>query len=180
MYPSRTGRIVSVTVAVLALAGCASLNVSSYVERGVDVRQYRTFGWGPTEGLSTGDPRLDNNRFFDERVRTTVEAGLAGRGFEKADDAPDLLVHYHASVTQRIDAREIDREYGTCENDSCRPYVYEAGTLVVDLLDPRTKKLVWRGWAEGAIDGVIDDQAWMEQKVGEVVARILEQLPRRL
>ena len=180
MYPSRIVRLLSVTVAALALAGCASLNVSSYVERGIDLRQYRTFGWGPPEGLYTGDPRLDNNRFFDERVRTEVEAGLAARGFEKAANTPDVLVHYHASVTQRIDARELDREYGSCENDSCRPYVYEAGTLVVDLVDPRTKKVVWRGWAEGAIDGVIDNQTWMEEKVSEAVARILERLPNRL
>lgn len=180
MNPPRTVRILYVAIAALSLAGCASLSVSSYVERGVDLRQYRTFRWGPTEGLYTGDPRLDNNRFFDEHVRTEVEAGLSARGFEKVADTPDILVHYHASVTQRVDARELDREYGSCENESCRPYVYEAGTLVVDLVDPRTKKVLWRGWAEGAIDGVIDNQTWMEEKIGDAVARILERLPDRL
>jgi hypothetical protein len=180
MYPPQRVRILIVTLAAVTLAGCASLNVSSYVERGIDLRPYRTFGWSPTEGLYTGDPRLDNNRFFDERVRTAVEAGLAARGFEKAAGTPDVLVHYHATVAQRIDARALDREEASCERDSCRPYVYEAGTLVVDLVDPRTRKLLWRGWAEGAIDGVIDNQTWMEEKVGEAVARILERLPDRL
>ena len=180
MTRSRIARILGVPLAVLALAGCATLNVGSYVERGIDLRQYRTFDWGPSEGLYTGDPRLDNNRFFDERVRSEVEAGLGARGFEKAARPPDVLIHYHASVTQRFDSRELDRQYGSCENESCRPYVYEAGTLVVDLVDPRTNTLIWRGWVEGAIDGAIDDQGWMEEKVHQAVARILARLPHRL
>ena len=62
----------------------------------------------------------------------------------------------------------------------CRPYVYEKGTLFVDLVDPRTNQLVWRGWAEGSIDGVIDHQQWMEARVDEAVTQILARLPRRL
>jgi hypothetical protein len=162
-------------------AGCATMNVNSFVERGIDVRQYRTFSWGPPDTVSTGDPRLDNNRFFDERVRAQVEKELAARGFEKeSSGTPDLLVHYHASVTQEIDVRNLDREYRYCENADCRPYVYDAGTLFVDLVDPRTNKLVWRGWAEGSVEGVIDNQDWMEARVDEAVTRILERLPRRL
>lgn len=167
MYPlTRLPRFATVAIAALALAGCASMNVSSYVERGIDLGQYRRFDWGPTEGLYTGDPRLDNNRFFDERVRAGVEKGLLGRGFERTSSGtPDLLLHYHANVTQQIDAREIDRQFGYCEDGDCRPYVYEAGTLVIDLVDARTKKVVWRGWAKDTLDGIIDNQAWMEAKI---------------
>lgn len=101
--------IVAVTSIWLA-AGCATMNVNSYAERGIDLRQYRTYNWGPPETWSTGDPRLDNNRFFDERVRARVEKELARRGFEKAgSQQPDLLVHYHASVSQEIDIRDLDR-----------------------------------------------------------------------
>ena len=88
--------------------GCATMNVNSYIERGVDLRQYKTYGWAPPDTWSTGDPRLDNNRFFDERVRAQVEKELARRGFEKTATQPDMLVHYHASVSQEIDVRELD------------------------------------------------------------------------
>ncbi len=175
------GRLAAVAASVLTLAGCASMNVSSYLERGIDVGQYRTFSWGPAETLSTGDARLDNNQFFDERVRRDVERELTARGFEKTmSGTADLLVHYHASITQQIDARNIDHGDGYRDNDDSQPYAYEAGTLLIDLVDPRTKTLVWRGWAEGSIDGVIDNQEWMEQRIGQVVARILERLPRKL
>jgi hypothetical protein len=171
-------RLAAVLLAALATTGCASMNVSSYVERGANLRQYRTFAWGPRDALSTGDPRLDNNRFFDERVRSQVEARLASRGWEKTSSpTPDLLVHYHASVTQKIDVRDLDRGYSSCEGGDCRPYVYDAGTLFVDLVDARTSRLVWRGWAEGSINGVIENQDWLEERIDEAVERILLRLP---
>ena len=57
-------RLMVVGVSALALAACATTNVSSFVERGIDVRQYRTYSWGPAGERATGDPRLDNNQFF--------------------------------------------------------------------------------------------------------------------
>ena len=129
--------------------------------------------------LSTGDPRLDNNRFFDERVRMQVEKQLARHGFEPTTSATgDLLVHYHASITQRIDIAELDPDGNG--DVGRRSEVYDAGTLFIDLIETRTNKLVWRGWAEGSFDGVIDQQAWMEERIDDAVTRILQKLPRGL
>lgn len=178
---TRLGRFTVLVLSALILTGCASMNVNSYVERGIDIRQYHTYDWGAPGIFSTGDPRLDNNRFFDERVRTRVEKVLASRGFTKTTSGtPDLLVHYHANVTQEIDIRNIDREYAYCDAADCRPYLYDTGTLFVDLVDPSTNKLVWRGWAEGSVDGVIDNQEWMEARIDDAVTRILERLPHGL
>lgn len=181
MSTIQVGGFWALVLSALMLAGCATVNVSSYVEGGTDIPRYHTFGWDQTDTLSTGDPRLDNNRFFDERVRAQIEKGLVGRGFNKiASGTPDLLVHYHVFVTQEIDVRNFDREYTYCADADCRPFIYDAGTLFVDLVDPLTNKVVWRGWAEGSVEGVIDNQGSMEVRVDEVVARILERLPRRL
>ena len=176
MTLSGLGRLAAVALSALALTACASMDVRSFVERGADVSQYRTYTWGPADAQATGDSRLDNNPFFHERIQAAVEQRLNARAFEKTTaDPPDLLIHYHASVTQQINANGTDQPYVSCED--CKPYVYDAGTIVVDLVDARTHRLVWRGWAEGSIDGVVDDQAWMEKRIDEAVARILERLP---
>ena len=169
------------SVVAIVLTACApTMRVNSYADRGTDFNRYRTYGFAPADRVSTGDPRLDNNPFFNERMQADIDKQLPARGFEKAASrTPDLLIHYHASFTQRVDVNGIDREYGYCGTDDCRPFVYDAGTLTVDLVDGRTNRLVWRGWAEGGVDGVIDDQAWLEQKVDDAVTRILAQLPRR-
>jgi hypothetical protein len=160
-------------------AGCAPVTISSFTERGVDLRHYRTYDWAPADTWSSGDPRLDHNPFFDERVRARVERELEVRGFERTTaQQPDLLVHYHASVSQEIDVRDLDYGGSSRAYRPGRPYVYDKGTLFVDLVDRATNRLVWRGWAEGSIDGVIDNQAWMESHIDEAVDRILMRLPQ--
>jgi len=171
--------LAAAAIAALTLAGCATMHVRSYVGRDADFGRYRTYGWGVEAALPTGDPRLDSNPFFQERLRTAVDTQLAARAFERIDAAEaDLLLHYHVSVTQRIDVNLIDQKYGYCED--CRPEVYDAGTLTLDLVDTRTGRLVWRGWAERSIDGMLEEQDWMEQQIDEAVARILARLPRTL
>ena len=175
-------RIVQV-FCVLAVSGvmltaCASRGVSSYAMRGFDVRQFPTYSWGPADALSTGDPRLDNNEFFIRRVREQIDAELTRRGFEKITGRqPDLLLHFHASVTQQIDTRVVDTGYVNHQTTEGGAYVFDAGTLFIDFVDPRTNTLVWRGWAEGRLDGAIDDQASMDARVDESVRHILQRLP---
>lgn len=164
---------------VLALTACATTNIRSYVVRGSDVHQSRSYGWGPADDQATGDPRLDNNRFFQERIEAAVERNLNARGFEKtAPGESDLLIRYYASVEQLVNADGADLPSAVC--DDCRPFVFDAGTIVIDLIDARSRRLVWRGWADGDIDGVVNDQAWMEKHVDRAVARILEKLPRKV
>lgn len=176
-------RFGTLALAALVLTGCATMSVNSYTERGIDFRQYRTYKFGPADTVSTGDPRLDNNPFFNQRVQADVDKELAARGFEKTSTRPDLLVHYHVSISQRIEGTQVGDtllERNDCDTRECGPYVYEAGTLLIDFVDARTKRVVWRGWAEGSVDGLIDNQAWMEKRVDDSVRRILEKLPRRL
>jgi hypothetical protein len=174
------GAAVLLSVALTA-AGCATLTVNSFAERGVDLQRYLTFNWGPSATFSTGDPRLDNNRFVDERLRTQIERELASRGFEKTtSEPPDVLVHYHVSVRQEIDIRTLDHGDESCDEAGCERYVYDAGSLFIDFVEPGTGRLVWRGWAEGSVDGLIDSQERLEERIDEAVARILDLLPRRL
>lgn len=164
----------------LAATGCAStMTVSSHVDRDVAFGRYRTYDWGPADTLPTGDPRLDQNPFFKDHVEGAVEKGLAARGFTLAPDKPDLLIHYHANISQRIDVNRVDRGYGYCYGAECQSGVieYEAGTLVLDAVDARTNQLVWRGSARQNVDALIDNQDWMEEYVDKSVARLMVAFP---
>jgi len=177
-------------ILALAVCACASLSVNSFTEKGTDFGRYRTYTFGPADTAPTGDPRLDNNRFFNERVQAAIDRILPLRGFQKAKGArADAVVHYHANVNQRVELNDSGRSEcaavaavgnGKTLPLNCQPYVYDAGTLLIDLVDARTRKLLWRGWANGRMDGVLANQEWMEQRIDESVTRILEKLPRRL
>ncbi|MEQ1910750.1 MAG: DUF4136 domain-containing protein [Vicinamibacterales bacterium] len=166
-----------VAASALAVAACAPVRVNASLERGMDFTQYKSYAWAATDHFATGDPRLDNNEFFQSRLRNTGDAVLVKRGFEPASlGTADLVIHYHASVKETIDVNELDRKFGYC--DSCRSSIYDAGTITLDFVDTHTNKLVWRGWSEGSLDG-IDSQALVEQRVDDAVTRILQKLPPR-
>jgi hypothetical protein len=150
-------------ITALLVSSCAPVRVDSYVGRDLDLRRCHTYAWAPRDTCSMGDPRLDNNTFFTERVQRAVEDHLRRRGFEKAEEGqPDFVVHYHARVEQRFDLTELRPGEPRCQTGDCGPFVYDAGTLLVDFVDPRSNQLMWRGCAERAFQGVIDNQAWME------------------
>lgn len=161
---------------IVAASGCGPLHVNAFAEPGVAFN-FRTYAWAAQEGVPTGDPRLDNNRFFSERVRDSVDRELAARGFEKSTlGSSDLVIHYHATITQEVEISGSTDQFDHCNN--CGSSVYDAGTLVIDLVDARSSKLVWRGWAE-KVDPVIESQDWMEETIDRVVAGILKKLPPR-
>ncbi len=166
---------------VFLLTGCAPIRVNSFMERGVDFAQFQTYDWGPASALPTGDPRLDNNPFFHDSFQGAVEKRLIASGLRQAGSAaPDLLIQYHASMSQSFSVSGADRDYGDCGTGDCEARVtqYEAGTLVLDVRDARTNRVVWRSSAQQSVDGLIDNQDWMEKYVEKAVARMLEQFPR--
>jgi hypothetical protein len=172
--------LIFTAVAALAIAGCATMNVSSHVERNVTFSDYLTYDWGPPDNLPVGDPRLDNNAFFNDHLQGAIEKKLAAKGYEHAvNGQPDLLIHYHAAVNQKLDVYEVDNRYGYCYGN-CQPQIadYEQGTLVVDVVDARTNKVVWRGWAQDTMNGIIDNQPRLEKQVDEGVAKMMVLLPR--
>ena len=173
----------TIAVAVAALAACAAaMTVSSHVERGLDFSQYRTFAWGPADALPTGDPRLDNNPFFKDYLEGAVGKALEGRHYARVmSGAPDLLVHYHANISKTFDVNGVDHRNGYCYDD-CEPVIveYEQGTIVLDVVDTQTNRVVWRGWAQDSIGGIIDNQELLRKEVNKAVTRMMELFPRHL
>jgi len=165
----------------IVIAGCAStISVSSHVDRSLNFERYRTFDWGPADALPTGDPRLDRDPFFKDHVQGAVERGLGARGLElTSSGAPDLLIHYHANISQRIDVNRADRAYGYCGAGDCPPDIvrYEAGTLVLDFIDARTNTLVWRGWAQHSVEDMLRNRDRMAKTIDQAVTEMLRQLP---
>jgi len=177
-------RIVGGVVASAFMVGCApAISVSSHVDRTVDFSRYHSFDWGPADALPTGDPRLDRNPFFKDHVQGAVERQLRARGLElSSSSTPDLLIHYHASIAQRFDVNRADRTYGYCRTGDCPSDIveYDAGTLVLDIMDARTNMLLWRGWAQNNVEDMLRDENRMARIIDRAVKQMLTRLPRQL
>src|SRR5688572_18114035 len=170
------------TLTGLALvAGCATLGGGSYVAQPLDTRQYLTYEWGPPDALPTGDARLDNNAIFTDHLTGTIDLGLAAKGLVRAETGtrPDLLIHYHATVERKLLVDEADYGYNTYPPPYGTPRVqqYDEETLVVDFLDGRTHRLLWRGWVEDTLGHLLHDQGRMERHIQAAVAQQITDLP---
>jgi len=51
--------------------------------------------------------------------------------------------------------------------------------LVLDVIDPRTNKLVWRGWARSSVDDMLRSPAQMARMIDQDVTDMLRWLPKR-
>jgi len=173
----KTGVVAS---ALVLLAACAAtMTVSSHADRNLDFARYRSFAWGPADALPTGDPRLDRDPLFKDRLQGAVEKQLAQRGIAVSGGDADLLIHYHANVAHRLDPNQFDRANGFCASGDCvpSPVSYEAGTLVIDIVDARSQQLIWRGWAQNDVEDLLRGPDSMTRTIDEAVTRMLRRLP---
>jgi len=166
--------------ALVAVTGCAASRVGSHIERGRDFTQYRTYDWGPADRLPIGDPRLAADPHFQDYLQGAVERGLVARGYRRDESgAPDVLIHFHATTAERLIVDHEIPEPGQCFGDGCRPSVsqVEQATLVFDLIDARTSRPIWRGWAQFALDD-LRDRDRVGKRLSGAVERMLVSLPR--
>jgi hypothetical protein len=174
-------RVVGITMTTVILAGCATMRVSSHTDSGLVWSKYQTFDWGPADALPRGDPRLDKAPFFQDRVEGAIEKAMAAHGFVRSavSERPDLLIHYHASITERADVNDLDSGYGACADAQCRPDItrHEAATLVVDVVDAASNVLIWRGWAQDDAEGVLGNGDRMRRRIDEGVGRMFAMMP---
>ena len=159
----------------VAAASCATMTAGFHADRGANLAHYATWDWGPADPLPVGDPRLADNTFFKDHFEGAVEKRLTTLGFTRTPEGvtPELLVHYHANIAERFFVNEsvVDCAPGNCEPQTIE---YEQGTLVLDVMNVKNEKLVWRGWAQRRFELTLKNQDRLERQINEAVTKILE------
>jgi hypothetical protein len=167
-----------------AAAACSvALTAGADFDPNVDFDRYHTFAWDEADELPTGDPRLDDNPFFVQRLHTTIQARLGERRIRYSADNPDLLVHHHATVRDRVEVIAADRERGyepTASGEGAEVIQWEEGTILVDIADAETRQIVWRGWAMADVEQALNDPVKMTELVYDAVAKMFELFPPSL
>lgn len=175
-------RLMTAVLTGLLLVACASgVRVASdYDPRtGFD---YRTFAWHePSRQLA---PDAYVSELVIERIRQAVTDQLQLKGMQTAAaETAELHVRTHLVVEEKFDVQTWDTGYGYHHypwglrgNTETVVTRYRQGTLIIDLVDAQSKRLVWRGTAESRIRNYKTPQE-REQRVREVVAAVLAQYP---
>ena len=132
---------------------------------------------------ASGHPRLDSP-MVHERVHKGIDRTLAAKGFVLTDDQPDFVVNYDLVAERRLDVRTTDDVYyGRYGYRVAVPETtvseYEEGSLIIDVADARTKKVVWRGIGSGRLRNAsgTQDPAELQERVFKVVDEVLADFP---
>ncbi len=162
-------------VAVLIMyliTGCASVSVQTNYDQDVDFSSYSTYKWMPPQD-GRGKRSPFDNSLNRKHIHNAVDRELAALGCTKTETGKsDLLITYHMGLQDRVAV--TTHGYGTWRRPHRRVvHRYKESTLVLDMVDPQMKQLIWRGAGTGVI-GRYDD---IEKRINNSVKAILKNYP---
>jgi hypothetical protein len=134
---------------MLLFAGRSSAqDVKTDYDRAAHFGQYKTFSF---ERIQTHDPLMVN------RIESAVNAALTAKGFTEVPSGGDLSIvamgtsQNHQTLDTLYNNFGGGWRWGGIGDATTTTETYRVGTLVVDLFDTNTKKLVWRGSASDTL-----------------------------
>jgi hypothetical protein len=154
------------------------MKVYSDFDHDISLSKYKTFGWPDNRKLEANNNPLYYNELNDKRIRNEVALQLKNKGYTYAELNPDLKMHYHIVVENwaTINPDPFGYAYDSYWlNRNVNRYEYREGTLIIDLMDPKTNTLIWRGWAVNFNDEKRPDQ--MEHQIKEATQKIFQKFP---
>lgn len=192
-------RVLALLALACALAACSS----GPPKPNVDYKQDYSFVGAKKiamyrdSGQVSGDNPLQLSDIQRERIDTALAYALGNRGYQMVDSTADadLLLSWHLVTQNKTDVRTYDTpsygmgygRYGRYNRYSmyncwnCAPTRtevsvknYTQGTFIVDMIDPKMNKSVWRGVTESRLKG---QQSEDQGKYNEAATAIFATFP---
>lgn len=193
--------IASLLSLMYLLQGCAPMQAFSDYDKSQDYTKYKTFAWLPRAD-SVHNYWYDNP-IIEKNVKYFGNKELTDRGYAVDVNSPDLLIEYYSTVKNQQytvsnpvytnNPYYYNAAYNTYNGRrgynpamaygyNNTPYTlsyqnqtvtYEEGTLLIDIIDRRQNRLIWRGWSVGTVD----DEQDLENQLQLDIHKIFKQLP---
>ena len=154
----------------------AAQQVKTDYDRTADFAQYKTYSW---EHVKTKDP------LFVDRINNAVNAALAARGWKQVETGGDVSI---VAIQMTSNQETLNTFYngfgggwgwrrfggGGMGEATTTTETYKVGTLVVDLFDAKTKKLLWRGSSSDTLSNNSDKNI---KNLDKGVEKMFKQFP---
>ncbi|MFI5138045.1 MAG: DUF4136 domain-containing protein [Sphingobacteriales bacterium] len=174
----RLGYLAFTLLLLAGLLGCTSYNYYTAAINKTNLSSYHTFAWMPPS--NSGDKKMMNNA-ADAKIREAATTALIAKGLRLDQTNPDLVVNYTSIVGRGVRTNYYSPYpyyggfypgwgFGWGWGWRYNPYFYygapfayyggltyaeqehyKEGTLIIDLIDTRTRKIVWRGFGVGEV-----------------------------
>jgi hypothetical protein len=152
-------RGISAVLGIVLLASASfAEQVKTDYDRGADFSQYKTYSW-----MKVQTP----DQLWVDRIKSAVNSALAAKGWTEVPSGGNVSLVAIESTQNRQTLNTFYDNFGggwgwrrgfgggfgtsTTTEDT-----YKVGTLIVDMFDTNTKKLVWRGAASDTLSDKSD------------------------
>lgn len=167
-------RIILWVGVILWATACSTIPITSTYDPKFDYSRLKNYEWMPKVGEGDNLNETIVAQTVGNLIQDAVDQEMAGKGYVKmAGGKPDFYVTYRASVEEKSEPRV---ETYSCGVTICSQGIsvdkYRQGTLILDIIDPDTKKVIWRGTTVRTTD-----PSQREEIIHSAVAGILSQFP---
>lgn len=133
------------------------------------LRSAKTYAWYQPSPPAQPEYLKGYKLALQAHIVTAIEKTMQTRGFTKVEKNPDVLIAYDVSVSVPVEKDKPENfvegfgysyaymsgyryAYGHSDMPGYRSVdLFKEGTLIIDLINPRSNMLLWRGWAERAL-----------------------------
>jgi hypothetical protein len=169
-------RIAAVAALLAGLVACSTqtLQVKTGYDQNLDFSKFHTWAWKPDGSIQ--DP------VWARRCQDVLSDQLATDGLTQVDlgQSPDLWAVVHARLSAKTEVVSFSPAWGYAWGgfapvDSLEVQI-PVGTILIDLVDVRLKRVAWQGRAHDAIQtGLSNEQR--EQNLTKVLAQMFAGYP---
>lgn len=184
--------ILKLALLALPAAACSTVKVSTNELPGAEqvMARYHTYAWLPKRPTDESHA----NPFVEAHLIQAVDRDLASKEYRRVEPSenPDFLIGWHVTTQERTAAAAINPYWGYTWGPPFGPppaygggglappgaYApeYERGTLILDIIDSPSNKLIWRGTARADL-GTAATGGDAHKKVHKAVDKILAKFP---
>ncbi len=173
---------------LMLLAGCVTgPRITTEADPRADFSAYRT--WSFYTPLAIESEGYETQA--SEAAKASVRAEMERRGYRYTETAPDLWVNINAYMERRTDVSSyptVDYAYYYSYrargyfavpywNERTSVYRYTEGTMNVDLVDAKQKRLVWEGIAVGRVSNNKPEER--AARINSTIAEIFANYPHQ-
>ena len=168
-------RLIALVIILIAAGAVAAQKVKVTADPSADLTKYKTYQWD--KPLPPGNP------IVQQAIVDSIDQAMAAKGLTKLTEGADVTVVYFgaANTDTQIGYPSWSNGMGSGASTGIavgtQSWPVHKGTLVVDLVDGKTKNSVWRGTATSILkDGPTGNAAKDAQRVAEPIRKSVDKM----
>lgn len=168
---------------VLLMTGCSTLSVNVDYDESFDFSKAQKF-------TVLHEYKVSENSLQNDRIIQALKNNLIAKNYTNAtEDTADLIFVFYTDVKDKTQINQDNYRIGfgfgsrhsgmmMSTSGGTSTYKYTEGTLVVDALHPKTKKIVWRAIATKEL-GEKSTPREKTEAINKIINKVMEKFPIR-